>query len=60
MLISGIVLRNLPGGVLDAFPDSWSSGVRAAGLSVILMRSGLELDWPAFKEVKSRTWPALT
>ena len=45
-LISGIVLRNLPGGVVDALPDSWSSIIRATGLSLILMRSGLELDVP--------------
>jgi NhaP-type Na+/H+ or K+/H+ antiporter len=45
-LISGIILRNLPGGVVDALPDSWSSIIRATGLSLILMRSGLELDVP--------------
>jgi len=55
MLISGMVLKNwqyLPGcsDPVEALPASWSEGIRAAGLSVILMRSGLELDIPAVKK----------
>ena len=45
-LIVGIVLKNLPGGVVDGLPDTWASIIRATGLSLILMRSGLELDVP--------------
>lgn len=45
-LIIGIVLKNLPGGVVDGLPDTWASIIRATGLSLILMRSGLELDVP--------------
>mmetsp|Transcript_22660 Transcript_22660/g.42595 ORF Transcript_22660/g.42595 Transcript_22660/m.42595 type:complete len:699 (+) Transcript_22660:104-2200(+) len=55
MLISGMVLKNwqyLPGmsDPVAELPASWSEGIRAAGLSVILMRSGLELDIPAVKK----------
>lgn len=45
-LIIGIILKNLPGGVVDGLPDTWASIIRATGLSLILMRSGLELDVP--------------
>ena len=45
-LLCGIVLRNLPGGPLDSLPSSWTALVRSTGLSLILMRSGLELDVP--------------
>ena len=44
MLISGIVLRNVPGGIIGGLTKSWSSGIRASGLSLILLRSGLEMD----------------
>ena len=55
MLISGIVLKNLPGELVDGLPDSWSAQFRALGLSLILMRSGLELDIPM---VKIQGWVA--
>jgi hypothetical protein len=45
-LITGIILRNLPGDLVSGLPDTWSSIIRATGLSLILMRSGLELDVP--------------
>jgi len=51
MLLSGLVLRNLPGNLVEYLPETWSSSIRAAGLSVILMRSGLELDIDAFQKV---------
>lgn len=51
MLLMGLFLRNVPGKLVDDLPESWSSDIRAAGLSVILLRSGLELDLPAFKSV---------
>jgi len=56
MLIAGMVLKNwqyLSDNMTDPvknLPDSWSEGIRAAGLSVILMRSGLELDIPQVKK----------
>lgn len=49
MLISGLVLKNLPGDPVQNFPDSWGTTLRAFGLSLILMRSGLELDVPMLK-----------
>lgn len=55
MLISGIILKNLPGELVDAMPDSWAAQFRAFGLSLILMRSGLELDIPM---VKKQGWIA--
>ena len=50
MLMSGIALKNI-GGVVDGLTEGWSAAIRAMGLSVILMRSGLELDFAAFKRV---------
>eukprot|EP00927_Polykrikos_kofoidii_P047829 TRINITY_DN4210_c0_g2_i1.p1 TRINITY_DN4210_c0_g2~~TRINITY_DN4210_c0_g2_i1.p1 ORF type:complete len:693 (-),score=114.69 TRINITY_DN4210_c0_g2_i1:262-2340(-) len=43
MLIAGIVLRNTSS-IVEPLPEAWSAAVRVFGLSVILMRSGLELD----------------
>ena len=51
MLLSGMILRNLPGELVEDLPKAWSGAIRSAGLSVILMRSGLELDLEAFKKV---------
>jgi len=51
MLLSGMLLRNLPGDLVEDLPKDWSGAIRSAGLSVILMRSGLELDLGAFKKV---------
>jgi len=52
MLIAGMILVNLKmidgmENPIEALPSSWSEGIRASGLCVILMRSGLELDIPA-------------
>jgi NhaP-type Na+/H+ or K+/H+ antiporter len=55
MLISGILLKNLPDDPVSGLPDSWSAQFRAFGLSLILMRSGLELDIPM---VKKQGWIA--
>lgn len=38
MLVSGVVLANLPGKLIDDLPDSWSTKIRAGALAVILMR----------------------
>ena len=51
MLLSGLLVRNVPGDLVESLPNEWSSATRAAGLSVILMRSGLELDLEAFQRV---------
>jgi NhaP-type Na+/H+ or K+/H+ antiporter len=50
MLLSGLMLKNLPGDPVQNFPDTWGTTLRALGLSLILMRSGLELDIPALKK----------
>jgi len=57
MLISGMLLKNFNvifgiegADPVAALPNSWSEGIRASWLSVILMRSGLELDIPAVKK----------
>ena len=51
MLLVGLLLRNVPGGAIDAsIPllgqsfDWWSRWLRAAALSVIMLRAGLGLD----------------
>ena len=45
MLTSGILLSNvIEGGLVYMLPESWSATIRAFGLCVILMRSGLEMD----------------
>lgn len=38
MLLSGVVLANLPGDLIGYLPDSWSTKIRAGALAVILMR----------------------
>ena len=55
MLISGIVLRNVPGGIIGGLTKSWSSGIRASGLSLILLRSGLEMDLNQVRNLGSIT-----
>jgi Kef-type K+ transport system membrane component KefB len=47
MLISGILLKNLPSYPVDSLPTSWASTIRVCGLALILIRSGLNLDIPA-------------
>lgn len=44
MLIAGILLRNIVPSLVEPLPESWAEAVRVFGLSIILMRSGLELD----------------
>jgi NhaP-type Na+/H+ or K+/H+ antiporter len=55
MLLSGLLLKNLPGDPVQYFPDAWGTTLRAFGLSLILMRSGLELDVP---QLKKQGWVA--
>ena len=52
MLGSGILLTNVvPGGLVYMLPESWAAAIRAFGLCVILMRSGLEMDVTAIKRI---------
>eukprot|EP00928_Gymnodinium_smaydae_P079260 TRINITY_DN63230_c0_g1_i1.p1 TRINITY_DN63230_c0_g1~~TRINITY_DN63230_c0_g1_i1.p1 ORF type:complete len:588 (-),score=88.57 TRINITY_DN63230_c0_g1_i1:91-1854(-) len=52
MLLAGIVLRNVGSpSLVDSLPEEWGAAVRCFGLSVILMRSGLELDLGAIKRI---------
>jgi len=51
MLFAGVLLRNLPSDPVQGLPESWSAAIRVAGLSLIFARSGLELDYRAFKKV---------
>ncbi|KNC53383.1 uncharacterized protein AMSG_08888 [Thecamonas trahens ATCC 50062] len=49
MLVAGLVLRNVPGGLLDGFDDEWASVLKSSALAVILIRGGLGLSLPALK-----------
>jgi solute carrier family 9B (sodium/hydrogen exchanger), member 1/2 len=40
MLLSGVVLANVPGDVIVAMPESWLTKLRAGALAVILSRCG--------------------
>ncbi|QDZ21577.1 sodium/hydrogen exchanger protein [Chloropicon primus] len=51
MIISGIILRNLPGDIIKGMTKEWSSGIRASGLSLILLRSGLEMELDQVKNL---------
>ncbi len=44
MLLAGIAVRNVPGDLLAALPDSWSLVLRLIALTVILLRAGLGMD----------------
>jgi len=46
-LVVGLILKNMPGKLVDGMPAEWATIIRGTGLSLILMRSGLELDIPA-------------
>jgi hypothetical protein len=45
MLGTGLLLANVPGGVVAAFPDKWGVQMRAAALATIFLRCGLELEF---------------
>lgn len=45
MLGAGILLANVPGGVVSAFPAKWGTQMRAAALATIFLRCGLELEF---------------
>jgi len=51
-LVSGIIIANVSKeGLVSGLPDSYSSSIRAVGLCIILMRSGLELDLSAIQRI---------
>eukprot|EP00882_Tetradesmus_deserticola_P027254 GHRQ01030140.1.p2 GENE.GHRQ01030140.1~~GHRQ01030140.1.p2 ORF type:complete len:193 (+),score=80.15 GHRQ01030140.1:208-786(+) len=56
MLGTGLLLANVPGGVVAAFPAKWGVQMRAAALATIFLRCGLELE---FKTMSLYKWPAL-
>eukprot|EP00878_Enallax_costatus_P024159 GHUV01025756.1.p1 GENE.GHUV01025756.1~~GHUV01025756.1.p1 ORF type:complete len:597 (+),score=94.95 GHUV01025756.1:384-2174(+) len=56
MLGTGLLLANVPGGVVAAFPKRWGVQMRAAALGTIFLRCGLELE---FKTMALYKWPAL-
>lgn len=45
MLGTGLILANVPGGVVAAFPAKWGVQMRAAALATIFLRCGLELEF---------------
>lgn len=56
MLVAGILLRNIPWGAIDSFPDKWGVQMRAAALATIFLRCGLELDFGTMNRFK---YPAM-
>ena len=45
MICSGLFLRNVSSGILiHGLKASWSKQIRAAALSIIFLRSGLEIE----------------
>ncbi|ETX07606.1 cation:proton antiporter domain-containing protein [Candidatus Entotheonella palauensis] len=52
MLAAGLVLRNLPGELLQVLPDRWSVALRLLALTVLLLRAGLGLDLEALRRLQ--------
>lgn len=45
MILTGMALSNINGGhIIRGLPSSWSKELRAIALSIIFLRSGLELE----------------
>lgn len=57
MLGSGLLLANVPGGVVAAFPPKWGVQLRAAALATIFLRCGLELEFKV--SIPCMVWSAL-
>ena len=55
MLLAGLLLRNVPGDLIAGFSDDWASLLKAAALSVILLRAGLGLSLPALRAMGGPT-----
>lgn len=51
MLLAGLFLKNIPGGLVDELPASWASKIRAVGLALILLRSGLEIEFEVISKI---------
>jgi hypothetical protein len=47
MLMSGLILVNLPNNPVQGLPKSWAKEIRYGCLAVIFLRSGLEQDLQA-------------
>jgi hypothetical protein len=62
MLGSGLLLANVPGGVVAAFPDKWGVQLRAAALATIFLRCGLELEFKvsttSMLSLAAGAWPS--
>ena len=56
MLGTGLLLANVPGGVVAAFPKRWGVQMRAAALGTIFLRCGLELEFKVGCDVLN-PWP---
>ena len=56
MLLTGIVIKNLPGMKFDDFWVQSSSILRGTALVVILMRAGLGLDPQALKRLSGKNY----
>lgn len=55
MLITGIVLKNIPGVTFDDHWPDYSKVLRGVALVVILLRAGLGLDPVALKRLSGET-----
>jgi len=55
MLLAGLLLRNVPGDVLEHIPNSWSSVIRKSALTVILTRAGMGLNLKSLREKGAST-----
>lgn len=44
MLIAGVILVNIPGGILTSTDKKWLKEIKYGSLAVIFLRSGLEQD----------------
>ncbi|KAK9828918.1 hypothetical protein WJX72_002778 [[Myrmecia] bisecta] len=53
MLLTGVMLRNVPQDPVQGLPHLWSSKIRTAGLALILMRAGLQLDLQTFRRYRA-------
>jgi len=53
MLLAGVAVRNVPGDLLEALPDSWSLVLRLLALTVILLRAGLGMDLDALVALRA-------
>ena len=55
MLLAGLLLRNIPGDLLQHIPSSWSSVIRKSALTIILARAGMGLNLKSLREKGAST-----